>query len=97
MSVGSIGLRRYTSNPAARASRTPNRSEKNVTAIAGTSRPDGCARPSNEFQTVLTRQLEIAHDDVDRAGAQDLSGLRRGGGGDDANAVGFEGGGEQLN
>src|SRR6267142_5608599 len=44
ISVGSIGLRRNTSNPAARASRTPNRSEKNVTAIAGMSERAGRAR-----------------------------------------------------
>jgi len=97
MSVGSIGFRRNTSKPAARASRTPKRAEENVTAIAGTSRPAVRARtPSDELEPVLAGQPEVAHDDVDVSGAQELAGLRGGAGGEHESAEGLEGGDERA-
>ena len=97
MSVGSIGFRRNTSKPATRASRTPKafREERHRDRRDVATRRAG-SHPSDELEPVLAGQPEVAHDDVDVSGTQELAGLRGGAGGEHESAEGLEGGDERA-
>jgi len=54
------------------------------------------AHPADEFEPVLAGQSQIAHDDVDLRGAQELARFRSGAGGEHEGAERLEGGDQQL-